>query len=429
VATTGYSYRVINAIKQLFYPWFRWSEKYLKTDTIYLAKGGFWLAIGQGVAMASGLALSLAFANLFPKEAFGNYKFIIAVTGVLGVFTLTETGTAIARAVAHGFGGSFTKGVRTSLIWSTGVLIGGLGLGAYYFLNENYILSISFVMAGIFIPITTAASLYGAFLLGKKDFRRITLYGAVRNIFPAASLIVTLFLTDSLLIIMLVYFASAALVSVFLYYRTRQKYKNENNEHDPALTSYSKHLSFMEFIGLIANHIDKILIFHYLGAAPLAIYAFAIAPVEQLQGGKKILSSLILPKISERSFEELQESGPRKALLLTMYALALAGIYILIAPYFYKYLYPQYIDAVLYSQVYALTLLAVSGTIFDSTLIAHKKTRELYTQRTVLPILKIVLFFTLLPSFGIMGLVVSHVIIRTTAGLFGYYLVTHPFKK
>lgn len=420
--------RVMDGIKRLVNPLFQWSGKHLKTDTSYLARGGFWLTLGQGVAMFAGLFISLAFAHLFSKESFGIYKFVLSVTGILAIFSLTEMGTAVTRAIARGFGGSLKRGFTANLKWSIGVLVGGLGVGTYYFFQGNNVLAISFVLAGIFLPITASASLYAAFLLGKKDFRRITFYGMVRNLAPAACLILTLFLTQNLIIIMAVYFVSAASVTLFLYYVTTKKYRNENGTIDPELTTYSKHLSLMEVIGDVANSLDKILIFHYLGAAPLAIYAFAIAPVEQLQGGKKILSSLILPKISERSFEDLQKSAPRKALLLAVYALGLAGIYALLAPYFYKFLYPQYIDSVFYSQVYSLTLLAVTGTIFDSTLTAHKKTRELYLHRIVIPVTKIILFLILLPMFGLMGLIITHVIIRSFSALLGFYLVTHPFK-
>ena len=185
----------------------------------------------------------------------------------------------------------------------------------------------------------------------------------------------------------------------------------------------------MDIIGKITNHLDKILIFHFLGPIPLAIYAFAIAPVGQLQAGKKIISKLILPKVSNQSFEKLQKSTPRKALILTLYALGLSGIYILLAPYFYKLLYPQYLDSVIYSQVYSLTLLAISGTIFNETLVAHKKKKELYLHRTITPIVQIILFLILLPMFGLMGLIVTHVIIRSFAGILGYYFVKYPISS
>ena len=406
----------------------RGSEDFFKTDMIYLTKSGSWLSLSQGIAMLAGFFISIAFANLFPKESFGTYKFILSMVAILGLFSLTGIGTAVTQAVARDNGGSLRQGFRINLKWSIGVVLGGLGFSIYYYINGNTLLAFSFLLAGLLSPLTASASLYGAYLMGKKDFRRSAFYSIIRNTVPALALILALFLTKSLGIIIVVYFVVGALVPLFLYYITKRAYQNENKKEDPEIVSYSGHLSVMSLIGNIANFLDKILIFHYLGAVPLAIYAFAIAPVEQLQGGKKILATLIMPKISQRPFEELQKSGPRKALLLTVYALGLAFLWVIFAPYFYKFFFPQYLDSVFYSQIYSFTLLAVSGTIFNETLIAHKKQKELYLHRTIVPIVQIVLFFILLPLYGLMGLVITHVIMRSFSGILGYYFVKHPIN-
>ena len=416
-------------LRRKIYSKLRQSESFFKADMVYIVKSGSWLSLSQGIAMIAGFSISIAFANLFPKESFGTYKFIISMVAILGVFSFTGLNTSIIQSAARGFGGALRQGFRINLKWSLGMVLGGLGLSTYYYLNGNTLLAFSFLLAGLLSPLTTSASLHSAYLMGKKDFKRSTFYGIVRNIIPTIALILTLVISPVLPIIITVYFVIGVLVPLFLYYKTLRAYKHENKKEDPALVSYSGHLSAMDVIGNFAHYLDKILIFHYLGAAPLAIYAFATAPVEQLQGGKKILATLILPKISGRSFKELQESGPRKALLLTVYALGLAFLWVIFAPYFYSFFFPQYLDSVLYSQIYAFTLLAVSGTIFNETLIAHKKRKELYVHRTIVPIFQIILFLILLPLYGLMGLVVTHVIIRSFSGLLCYYFVKFPFRE
>lgn len=397
-----------------------------KTDMVYLTKGGFWLTFGQIIATTSGFFISIAFANLFSKESFGTYKFIISMAGIVGAFGLTGMGVSLTQSVAKGFE-SLRQAFRTNIKYSIGILFSGLILGIYYYQNGNILLSFSFFIMGMLLPITASSSLYSAYLLGKKDFRRNSFYSVIYSTVPALSLILALLLTRNIWVIVAVYFASGTLVSNFLYRKTLSVYRDKVPE-DPNLLSYGKHLSAMEVIGRVASYLDKILIFHYLGAAPLAIYSFAIAPVEQLQSGKKILSTLTLPKISEKSFEELQKSTPRKTRTLVIYALVLASFWVIIAPYFYKLLYPQYLDSVFYSQIYSLTLLAIAGTLFNDTLITHQKTRELYFHRTVMPIIQLVLFFIMLPLYGLMGLIVTHVIIRVLNGAFSYYLVVRPFK-
>lgn len=401
----------------------RRSETFFKIDMMYLAKGGSWMSFGQGINMVLGFLVSIAFANLFPKESFGTYKFILSAVGIIGIFSFIDMGTAINQAVARGFGNSLKQGFRTNLKWSFGIFIAGSVLSLYYYMNGNAILSFAFLLAGILTPVTASASLYGAYLLGKKDFRRSTLYGIIRNVVPAVALILTIFLTQSLTIIIGVYFLSASLVSLLLYYATNRVYTGENEKEDPEILSYAGHLGVMGVIGQVAGNLDKILVFHYLGAAPLAIYAFAIAPVEQLQSGKKILNALILTRLSERPFKELQKSAPRKIWMLALYACILIGIYVPLIPYFYTFFYPQYLDSIFYSQVYSLTLFGIVGSVLDSHLVAHKKKKELYISRTITPFIKIALCFLLIPTLGLMGLVLTQIFVRITSGLLSYYFV------
>ncbi|MDO8407900.1 MAG: oligosaccharide flippase family protein [bacterium] len=416
-------------MKDRFLSLLRSSERYTHVDMVYLARGGSWMSGGQAINMLIGFLMSLAFANLLPKESFGTYKFILSTVALIGVFSFLDIGTAVTQAVAHGFGHSLKQGFRANMKWSIGVSIGGFALGAYYYLQGNALLSFSFFLVGVLVPLTASASLYGAYLLGKKDFKRSTLYGVIRNVLPAAALILTLFLTQSLWVIITVYFLSVALVSLVLYRATARAYARENAREDPGLISYAGHLGVMGIIGQVAGNLDKILIYHYLGAAPLAIYAFAIAPVEQLQSGKKILNALIFTKLSERPFEELQKSALRRTIMLAAYAAILIGIYVSLIPYFYKFFYPQYLDSVFYSQIYVLTLFGVIGSVLESHLVAHKKKKELYVSRTVIPLTQIALFFILIPSFGLMGLVMTQVATRFLSGFLSYYLVRHPFKS
>ena len=422
-------YLNMSGLKMRLHRLLRWSERYTKTDMVYLAKGGSWMTFGQIINMGIGFAVSIAFANLFPKESFGTYKFILSAVAMIGIFSFIDIGTAINQAVARGFGNSLHQGFKANLKWSIGVPIAGIVVSGYYFLNDNLLLSFAFLLAGILTPLTASAGLYGSYLLGKKDFRRSTLYSMVRNIAPAAALIATLFLTQSLFAIIVVYFLSASLVSFVLYRMTEHAYRKENQNEDPGLVSYAGHLGVMGIIGQVADNIDKILVFHYLGAAPLAIYAFAIAPVEQLQGGKKILNALSLSKLSARSFDELQKSVPRRVGLLALYALVLVAIYVPLIPYFYNFFYPQYHDSIFYSQLYSLTLFGVIGSVLDSHLVAHKKKRELYVSRTVIPTAKILLVVLLIPTFGLVGLVAAQILTRILSGFSSYYLVSHPFKS
>jgi O-antigen/teichoic acid export membrane protein len=404
-----------------------WSEKYTKTDMIYLAKGGFWLSVQQIVGMGVGLVLSLGMANLVPKESFGVYKYALSIDGILVALTLTGLGTALIPSVVRGFDGALWQAFVVYIKKSFLVFIVGLLGFIYYFINNNTTLSVAFLLIGSLSPIMRGGSLYGAFLQAKKDFQRKSFYGIIATTVVGATMLGTVFLTSNPAIMVAVYFASNTLINLSLFMRTNHIYNPDTRKKDPGLVKYGLHLSLMEIIGYVASNIDKVIIFHYLGATQLAIYSFSMAPVEQLQSGKKMLSTLASPKVSARPFEELKKSTPSRAILLAVLGLGLAGVYSVFAPIFYKLLYPQYLESVIYSQIYSLTLVAVSGTLFQEALLAHKKTKELYYHRTIIYIIQIVLFLSVLPRFGLMGLIISHVFVRNFNILLAYYFVKHPF--
>jgi len=192
---------------------------------VYLAKGGFWLTLGQGVGAFLGLILAVAFANLVPKEIYGNYKFILSLASIIGAFTLTGMGIAITQSVARGFEGVLRTGFRTQLKWSIFIIIASLGGALYYFWSGNNTIAISLLIVGLFSPLMIATRLYGSFLTGKKEFRTGTFYGMFRNVIPVISLLTTLAFTYNPIVLVFVYFLSRTATNTFFYLRTLQKYK------------------------------------------------------------------------------------------------------------------------------------------------------------------------------------------------------------
>ena len=86
-------------LRQKTYNLLRWSEKYTKTDMVYLTKGGFWLTFAYIIFLSSGFILTIAFANLLPKDVFGTYKFVISISGVLLVTSLTGINSTLKQSI------------------------------------------------------------------------------------------------------------------------------------------------------------------------------------------------------------------------------------------------------------------------------------------------------------------------------------------
>lgn len=384
----------------------RWSERYTKTDMLYLARGSFWLSLGQMVSMIVGFALSVTFANLIPKDVYGNYKFVFSIAGFLSAFTLTTMGTAITQAVARGFEGAFARGFRTYLAWSIPSVLAAFALAGYYLLQGNTGVGYSLIIVAIFSPLLYGFNLYDAYLQGKRDFRRSAMYGLFLGVLPPVSLMALAFLgfRTSVPLFFLVYYPIIVGLSAIFHFRTRTLYRPRNTA-DPGTDRYAWHLFFMNIPGRIASYLDKILVFHFLGAVPLAVYSFALAPSQYALRFNGIIGTLALPKLAARDIPTIKKTLPRKILLHCLVAAAVTALYLLLIPYAFRLVFPKYMDAIPYARALGLTILLAPGVWLSQTLVAHMRKRELYILNIVNPAVELGLYAILLPYFGLWGIV------------------------
>jgi O-antigen/teichoic acid export membrane protein len=88
-----------NKFKNKTYHLLRWSEKYTKTDMVYLTKGGFWLTTGKIISAIVGFILLIIYANFLPKETFGNFQYILSIIGLLYIFNLPGLDTSLTKSI------------------------------------------------------------------------------------------------------------------------------------------------------------------------------------------------------------------------------------------------------------------------------------------------------------------------------------------
>lgn len=384
----------------------RWSQQYTKTDMLYLAKGGSWLTLEKTLTTLAGIGLAIAFANLIPEDTFGVYKYILSVAGIIGSLTLSGLKSAVIQSVAKGYEGSLRYGFRETLKWSSLMVVAAIGGSLYYFLQDNNTLALGVLMIGLFYPFLSSSALYNSFLEGKKDFKRRSLFMILREVLQAVVMIGVILLTQNILWILLAFFVVNCVPALLLYIRTLDIYEPGDKE-DPELVNYGKHLSVINILGSVAQHIDKVLVFTFLGAGELAIYAFATLPVDRLQDLRGVLRSLALPKFSNTNLSILQKTLPRKLLLFFAGLLLLTAGFIFAAPYIYELIFPQYLESVRFAQIFSVSLLFMPGMILTNVLIGHAKKKELYAVNITTDVVKILLLLILLPTYGILGGIIA----------------------
>lgn len=403
----------------------RWSERYTKTDMVYLLRNSGWLTLGQVGVAGTALLLSIAFAHFVPKETYGTYRYLLSIFWILSAFCFTGLPTAVTQAVARGFEGAYLRSFRVSLLWSMPMAVLACGTSAYYFLQGNISLGYGLLVIAVLGPLFQPALLFASFLEGKRDFMRYTLYGVAVNIVPALLSFAAMFVTSEPLAFLGTYLVgnvATGFLCNWLAYRVH----SPNSEVNPELERLSFHFSLMNVLSTIANQIDKLLVFHYLGAAQLAVYAFATALPEQVKGVFNNVAGAAFPKFSSKDPQELRGNFWGRIGLFTIVLIVATAAYIFIAPYVFHWFFPAYEDAIFYSQVFALSLIVVSNTVPLTLLQAQAAQKELYIFNIISPIFQIGVLFFLTITYGLMGTIVARIVTRIIntlllAGLVEYY--------
>lgn len=398
-------------MRSLIYKMLRRSESFFKTDMIYITKSSFWLGLAQIIISFTSLSVSLIFARYLTQEAYGTYKYVLSIAAILSSFTLTGFGGSISNAVARGYEGTLRMAFRESLKWSIPMFIGALSLSFYYFYNGNSDLSLALLIIGIAMPIINSTSLYTSYLNGKKEFRTLTTYVGLSTIFTSICIAITAYIAHNFLYVAVAYFLSNSLGSVFFYIRTIKTYK-PNSSHDPGSHSFGKHLTIINLLNTFSGNADRLLLFHTLGAANLAIYSFAIAIPDQIKGVLGSFSRIAQPKFAEKDLHSIKKYIYPKILKLVIAIIIITILYIIAAPLIFKYLFPQYMASRFFSQLIALSLIGVAGTIPLAALQAHAAKKSLHIHAVILNITRLTLIVTLIPLFGLMGAVLATIIGR-----------------
>jgi O-antigen/teichoic acid export membrane protein len=388
-----------------------------KTDARYLLRGGLYLSIGQSFAALSGFILTVCLVRILDQAQYGLYAYILSFAGAIGVFTHSGMDTAVTQAVAKGFDRSVIDGFWEKLKWSMPIAIVTLCVSGYYFYKDDATLGFSILIAGVTIPFFAASSLYVSYLNGKKQFKRLVHDNIFRNGAITVSILLTAYLTHNIIYTVFAYFISNTLISVTRFLVLSRKIPDSEHETKEQTLHIGKHQSFMEILGNISAYFDKIIVFQLLGATPLALYALAMAPVKQMSGVTRIIRALALPKFSTRSAKELKGLMKYKMFILFCALLSITISYCVFAQFFFVKIFPQYEEAVLYSQVLSLGLLFLPSVLHLEALTALKMKRELYIVYTSKSVIRILLLIILVPFYGIWGAIFTFLLTQLSLSI------------
>lgn len=397
---------------------------FFKTDIRYIAKQGSWVVGGEFTNNILSLALTIAFANMLPVATYGSYKYIISVYGIFALFGLSGAGPSVIKTVAEGNENILKPALKTQIKWG---LFGSLGLlfvGLYYLTKGNTIFGYGFFIAAIALPFFESLNTYLHILAGKKRFDLQTKYYFGIRTISSLSLIFTIFFSDNILIILAAYFFPYIAANTFFNIKALSKV-DLNEKFDPSSIKYMKHLSFINAISFGINYLDGVIIFQLLGPIQLAIYSIASAPSSKIQSLLGIIHEISLPKYAERPIEDIQESIMPKIAKASIISGTIVFAYMALVPFFFKWFLPQYTDAILFAQLFAVPLIWSPLGLLPRVLLAKGATRFIYYNNLIGSTLQLAIMFVSIYFYGLIGAIIGRIIVS----IITYPIIYYYFRK
>jgi O-antigen/teichoic acid export membrane protein len=316
---------------------------------------------------------------------------------------------AVVQAVAKGYEGTYFKALKEVFKWSWlgGLLL--LGFSIYeYFCGRSGIMLIFLILSSIF-PFYAISGFYPNLLNGKKRFDILAKLSLFFNVISTILIVVVIFFTKSVFGIVVITVLVQILINGYfsLFYAKKFVKNNEIDEHS---IEFGKDISYSQAFSSIANNFDGLIIAYFLGFSDLAIFKIVTLLPNQIKVFANAFTPMLLPKIASKDMGKKDLMKHFKKFLLVVVFLIL--IYWVVAPFIFKWFYPQYHDYVWLSMLYHLSFIVMLYILPFNYLIKEKKGDLINKFYNYSAILLILLSLIGIYFYGLLGAIIARVIYR-----------------
>ena len=425
---------IIDKLKKKFSKLLSSTEKYSNIDMTYLVNGAFWLIMAKGIASISAFAVTILLTNLLPKEIFGQYRFVLSMLPILLIFTLPGIGTAVTRTVARGARIDLQTIVKTKIKWGFLGSLATLSTALYYFHKGNELIAYIFIISAVFIPFFENFFIYSFYYRGKLDFKTPAIYESISKIIQALLLAGTAWLSQNIIILIVVFFIGQILSQYYFYKKTTYSVITDANDNQSTAKAirYGKHLTLLGVLGSLAVNIDKLFIWHFFGAEKLAIYVVAMTIPLTMTRTLNIIPELIFPKMSRKLGADTSFTVIKILGVTLSFATIISILYVLAAPTIFSFIFPRYTESVQLTQALSLIIpLFLASSLSWYALVSKNAKRMMNILIPCAIITELVLLFTLYSSLGIYAVILAlcsyHITI--TIGTIIYFINIHAHAR
>lgn len=389
-----------------------------------LSNDTFWTILSQVSITLMNIGIIFFLANLLTPHDLGQYKLISTWLAVAISLGFTGYIYTLPQKFAKKESVNLKYLIRKTLIKSSHVFGVLIMICIYYFYNQNLELAISFLLMSALAPITLLYMLANTYYIGTKKFKLSSLSLNLVQVFQFTSIVSTAYLTEDFLYTAMAFLTSTIIANTASILYVLHKIKEYRAEHEVSADESkleeagANKLNFSSIISGLAYQSDKLLLFHFVGAAQLAIYSIALAISDQARTPFKIIASIFLPRMSENNSSK--KNAYKLFAFMTFLSVSTSILIIIINPYVFKYIFPKYLEFVNLANAAATILIFSSASILITFLQSKKQFDVINSNQILMTILMLVLY----PIAAFYQSVILFIIIRNfVAGVcFGYIL-------
>jgi O-antigen/teichoic acid export membrane protein len=382
-------------------------------DVRFYGKSFVWLGFGQASGVLRGVATTFLMARWLPRNTMGEFRYVLAMFALAGMFAAGGVSAGIIRGIAKGDTIVVWAGMkRILMIAPLGSLVLLIAAIERWYVGETHV-AMALAFSGALFPVYAICGLYGSILTGQERIQRLTKIAVINNTIFAMCFFFVIWKTKELLPVFFAYLGLDILFRGFITWNEIRKLPKQGSADEHV--KLGDHLNAIGIIQALAAQLDQILLQRLAGYGTLANYSIATLIPEQMKDFVNAIGGVMLRRFSTREQNQKTLAQTRKHFwtMLGLSGLMIAS-YVMIAPIAIPLLFPQYGNEVLPSIVYAIGLFGLASIVGINYFQAHHNVKALWQFYGVNTVLQIASNVILIPLFGAWGAVISKTLTRLT---------------
>lgn len=396
----------------------------LQLDVGYFLRGGLWLSLPLIGSYILGLVRTVVFARLLAQSVYGQFTFVIALSGAIAIFSLPGLMVALVETAARGNDGATLDASVARWYWGFLSTLALAGWALFYLWQGQAELALAMMAAGLLLPFVASLQMVQAYYNGRKQFARISLSNLLVELLSTVLIFGVIGWGGGL--VWLVIANSLGQLIIYAGYYLTILPGVRHAPRDPQMVAYGKALTWAQSITLVGSYLDGIVLGVVASFADVAIYNIAAILPNNLQSSLKLITTLVMPKIAEQPDKKIYTARTR-AHLLKLVALNLAfvllmiGVIAILLPLLYG---AQYARSVQYAQLLMIGYVwSLPGYFFLAALQARKQTAAIRNYNLLYALVQIGSLILLTPLWGVLGVVLSRLLTQWITTFYQWRMV------